>query len=292
MAASLAPGRRGRYLAPLIDPEIGFAAWMPIVAPSPSPACIAHKVCPARWHREPPSRAHRALRCRNVRLVPLRLCPDDERQQWRHDLREPLRTVADSPGLARDGHVESLPRCPSAGHDAHRRSRPLRHLSELLSSQSGRALRRTFTAGGMADDACSGRLPATSEVFVERELHIDGGPRVSAADPVCQLMFILAAHSEQPCALTLSERVSLQQKFAGGDAAVWVRRSAQGAGSVTTATRVMIGSRPAPSLPDMKGPGNSACRTGAPRRCNGVRPTTASSPVGAGSDRTSSPQFS
>jgi hypothetical protein len=74
------------------------------------------------------------------------------------------------------------------------------------------------------------------EVFVERELHIDGGPRVSAADPVCQLMFILAAHSEQPCALTLSERVSLQQKFAGGDAAVWVRRSAQGAGSVTTAT--------------------------------------------------------
>ena len=88
----------------------------------------------------------------------------------------------------------------------------------------------------MADDACSGRLPATPEVFVERELHIDGGPRVSAADPVCQLMFILAAHSEQPCALTLSERVSLQQKFAGGDAAVWVRRSAQGAGSVTTAT--------------------------------------------------------
>jgi hypothetical protein len=30
--------------------------------------------------------------------------------------------------------------------------------------------------------------------------------------------------------------VSLQQKFSGGDAAVWVRRSAQGAGSVTTAT--------------------------------------------------------
>ena len=73
------------------------------------------------------------------------------------------------------------------------------------------------------------------EVFVERELHIDGGPHVSAADPGCQLMFVLAAHPEQPCALSLSERASLQQKFAGGEAAVWVRRGAQGAGSVTTA---------------------------------------------------------
>jgi hypothetical protein len=73
------------------------------------------------------------------------------------------------------------------------------------------------------------------EVFVERTLHIDGGPRASAADPHCRLVLVVAARPEQPCALTALERVGLQERFAGGDAAVWVRRSAQGAGNVTTA---------------------------------------------------------
>lgn len=73
------------------------------------------------------------------------------------------------------------------------------------------------------------------EVFVERALHIDGGPRASAADPNCRLLFVLAAQPDQPCVLTAFERTSLKEKFAGGDAAVWVRRDAQGVSDVTTA---------------------------------------------------------
>jgi hypothetical protein len=73
------------------------------------------------------------------------------------------------------------------------------------------------------------------ELFVERTLHIDGGPRVSAADPNCRLLLVLAAWPEQPCALTATERASLQQRFSGGDEAVWVRRDTSGASSVTTA---------------------------------------------------------
>ncbi len=73
------------------------------------------------------------------------------------------------------------------------------------------------------------------EVFVERALHVDGGPRASAADPHCRLMLVVAAHPEQQCALTAFERASLQERFAGGDVAVWVRRGGLGTGSVTTA---------------------------------------------------------
>jgi hypothetical protein len=73
------------------------------------------------------------------------------------------------------------------------------------------------------------------EVFVERELHIDGGPRVSAADPACRIVLIVAARPEQPCPLTALERANLQKQLAAGDVAVWVRRDAPGSSNVTTA---------------------------------------------------------
>ena len=73
------------------------------------------------------------------------------------------------------------------------------------------------------------------EIFVERTLHIDGGARASAADPACRLVLVVAAQPVDPCALTALEHVSLQEKVAGGDAAVWIRRGAQGASRVTTA---------------------------------------------------------
>jgi hypothetical protein len=73
------------------------------------------------------------------------------------------------------------------------------------------------------------------EVFVERTLHIDGGPRLSAADPACRLLLVVATRPEQPCPLTPSERVSLQERFAAGGVAAWVRRGSQGTSSVTIA---------------------------------------------------------
>lgn len=73
------------------------------------------------------------------------------------------------------------------------------------------------------------------EVFVERTLHIDGGPRVSAAEPACRLVLIVAAHPEQPCGLTAYEQANFDARFASGDVAVWIRRGVAGASSVTTA---------------------------------------------------------
>jgi hypothetical protein len=73
------------------------------------------------------------------------------------------------------------------------------------------------------------------EVFVERTLHVDGGSRVSAADPSCRLMLVVATQPEQPCALTPFEQANLEARVARGDAAVWVRRQADGASRVEIA---------------------------------------------------------
>jgi hypothetical protein len=73
------------------------------------------------------------------------------------------------------------------------------------------------------------------EVYVERTLHIDGGPNFSAADSSCRFVLIVAAQPEQPCALTPVEQETRDARFAAGDVAVWVRRGVDGQGSVTTA---------------------------------------------------------
>jgi hypothetical protein len=73
------------------------------------------------------------------------------------------------------------------------------------------------------------------EIFVERTLHIDGGARASAADPDCRLVLVVAAQPNHPCVLTALERVRLQQRFTDGDAAVWIRRDTRGANHMTTA---------------------------------------------------------
>jgi len=73
------------------------------------------------------------------------------------------------------------------------------------------------------------------EVFVERTLHIDGGPHASAADPSCRLVLIVAAQPEQPCTISAFEQAELNTRFAGGDTAVWLRRGTDGSSSLTTA---------------------------------------------------------
>ena len=227
----------GRYLAPLIDPEIGFAAWMPIVAllTLAGLALLTKSV--------------RHAGIENRRLALTALCAAamcvwflfvfaqttnvnsggtiyvSRYALWLIPLALPAMAMSSRyldarvPGMMLIGALALF----------------ATYLSYFHPNQGERYVEHSPQAAWLMTHAPAAYRPLP-EVFVERELHIDGGPRVSAADPVCQLMFILAAHSEQPCALTLSERVSLQQKFAGGDAAVWVRRSAQGAGSVTTAT--------------------------------------------------------
>jgi hypothetical protein len=73
------------------------------------------------------------------------------------------------------------------------------------------------------------------EVFVERTRHIDGGPRLSAADPACRLIFLLASAPDQPCSLTLPELSAAQAQFGRGVTGIWIRRDVTGPGDVTTA---------------------------------------------------------
>jgi hypothetical protein len=73
------------------------------------------------------------------------------------------------------------------------------------------------------------------EIFVERTLHIDGGPRLSAADPACRLIFLLATAPDQPCPLMTPELTAAQAQFGRGVTAVWIRRAAAGPGGVTAA---------------------------------------------------------
>ncbi len=74
------------------------------------------------------------------------------------------------------------------------------------------------------------------EIFVERTLHIDGGARASAADASCRIVFIASATPRQPCAMTDPELQSVASLFNHGEAAVWVRREANGASTVAGAT--------------------------------------------------------
>ena len=71
------------------------------------------------------------------------------------------------------------------------------------------------------------------EVFVERTLHIDGGARASAAAPGCWLVLVVAAAPQQPCPLEDVERSEASRLFAAGDAAVWVRRMGRGSAVMT-----------------------------------------------------------
>jgi hypothetical protein len=73
------------------------------------------------------------------------------------------------------------------------------------------------------------------EIFVERTLHIDGGPRLSAADPACRLLLLVASAPDQTCPLAESERAAVAARFASGDVTVWIRRADDGTSAVTTA---------------------------------------------------------
>jgi hypothetical protein len=84
-------------------------------------------------------------------------------------------------------------------------------------------------------DHAPGLYRPLPEVFVERTLHIDGGPRLSAADPACRMVFVLATQRAQPCPLTTNEQAAVTAQFSTGDEAVWVRRAKDGTSDVTTA---------------------------------------------------------
>jgi hypothetical protein len=70
------------------------------------------------------------------------------------------------------------------------------------------------------------------EIFVERSDHVDGGPRLSAASPNCQIIFLRKQEPDLPCALTSVERSAAANLFAAAAGAVWIRRDGDGLSAV------------------------------------------------------------
>ena len=224
-----------RYFAPLIDPEIGFVAWMPITAllALTGLALLAKSV----WHAGIENR-HLALTvlCTTLMFVwflfvfsqttnvnsggTIHMTRD---ALWLIPLVLPAIAVssryldARAPGILLVGGLALF----------------AAYLSYFHPNQGERYVEHSPQAAWLMTHVPAAYRPIP-EVFVERALHIDGGPRASAADPNCHLLLVVAALPEQPCVLTAFERMSLEEKFAVGDAAVWVRRGLQG-GNVTTA---------------------------------------------------------
>lgn len=73
------------------------------------------------------------------------------------------------------------------------------------------------------------------EVFVERTLHIDGGPLRSAASESCQTILVVAARPEQPCELREDEKDAGMKVLAKGFNAFWIRRGTQAQSDVEPA---------------------------------------------------------
>ncbi len=73
------------------------------------------------------------------------------------------------------------------------------------------------------------------EIFVERTLHIDGGPLRSAASPSCQTILVVSERPEQPCALTEAETDAGMKVLAKGFHAFWIRRGSHAQSNVAPA---------------------------------------------------------
>jgi hypothetical protein len=225
-----------RYLAPLIDSEIGFVAWMPVTAL----LTLTGLVLLARTVRHADGE--------NRRLALTALCAAAMGVWFLFVFSQT--TNVNSGGTI---HVSryalwliplTLPAIAASSRFIDARAPGMMlfgslvlfaaYLSYFHPDQGERYVEHSPQAAWLMTHVPAAYRPLP-EVFVERELHIDGGARVSAADPNCRLVLVVAAHPEQPCTLTAFERTSLQEKVAGGDAAVWVRRGAQGGSRVTTA---------------------------------------------------------
>ncbi|MBW3631973.1 MAG: hypothetical protein KY456_02985 [Chloroflexi bacterium] len=224
------------YLAPLFDPDIGFLAWMPLTA-------IIAAFGLGLLAR---SAADAGMATRRLALTAL--CAVGMGAWF-------LFLFAQTTNVNSGGTVHvsryalwliplTLPGIAAASHYLDERAPGLLlgaaivlfvgYLSYFRPDQPERYVEHSPQATWLITHVSDVYRPIP-EVFVERTRHIDGGPRLSAADPLCRLVLVVAAHPEQPCALTPLEEVNLDARFAAGDTAVWVRRGTNGASAVATA---------------------------------------------------------
>jgi hypothetical protein len=225
-----------QYLTPLVDPDIGFMVWMPAAAllAGFGLALLASSA----------ARAEIA----NRRLALTALCAVGMGAWF-------LFLFAQTTNVNSGGTVHvsryalwllplTLPGIAAASHYLDERAPGLLlvtaivlfagYLSYFRPDQPERYVEHSPQATWLMTHVPDVYRPIP-ELFVERTRHIDGGPRVSAADPSCRMVLVVAAHPEQPCALTPLEEANLDARFAARDTAVWVRRGTDGSSSVATA---------------------------------------------------------
>ncbi|HEU0113337.1 MAG TPA: hypothetical protein VFQ80_01600 [Thermomicrobiales bacterium] len=89
-------------------------------------------------------------------------------------------------------------------------------------------------------DWLPGRYRQTPEIFYERQSATDGGVRGSAASRGCQTVLLSRTDQQQPCPLTAGEQAAAHTLFDQGWSAVWITRpgfSGWGAAGVAGAVR-------------------------------------------------------
>jgi hypothetical protein len=225
-----------RYLAPLIDPEIGFVAWMPITALFAviGLALLARSV----WHEGSGDR----------RLALTMLCAGVMGVWFLFVFSQTTNVNSGGTIFLSRYALWLIPLAlpPIAVSSRHFQARVpgimlvagvalfAAYLGYFQPDQGERYVEHSPQASWLMRHLPAAYRPLP-EVFVERELHIDGGPRASAADPACRIVLVVATRPAQPCPLTAVERTNVQNLVSAGDTAVWVRRGAPGSSSVTTA---------------------------------------------------------
>jgi len=226
----------GRYLAPLVDPEIGFVAWMPIAAlfTLTGLALFARSFWNAGLENRQPAFTMLCAAVTGVWfLFVFSQTTNVNSGGTLHVSRYALWLIPLTlPAISVSSHYldTRLPGMLLVGGLALFAA----YLSYFHPDQGERYVEHSPQAAWLMTYVPAAYRPLP-ELFVERTLHVDGGPRMSAADPDCHVVLVVAASPGQTCALTALERANIQEKFAAGDAAVWVRRDSQGSGSVTTA---------------------------------------------------------
>jgi hypothetical protein len=225
-----------RYLAPLFDPNIGFVAWLPLHAV----LVLTGAILFVRAMRQPGTTQ------KHPRLAVL--CATGMATWF-------LFVFAQTTNVNNGGTVHvsryalwllplTLPLIAAAVNTLDRRFSAVALAASLTlfavyaviyqPDRPERYVEHSPQAAWLVDHA-PGLYRPLPEIFVERTLHIDGGPRRSAADPACRMVFLLATAPDQPCPLTAHEQAAAMAQFARGDEAVWVRRAGDGTSAVTTA---------------------------------------------------------
>lgn len=215
-----APPDLARYLAPLVGPDIGMAWWMPIplVTAGVGGALIWRR--PARCR---PGDKHLLAVCAALFAWLLFAVAQTTNVNsggtvhvsrytlWLLPLLLPL--TAPALRLVTAGAPRALPALLAAAC--------LVYAHTFQPDQPERYVEFSPPSRWLMEHAPALYRPLP-EIFVERALHTDGGPRLSAASADCRIMY-LASSSPSACLLAPDEAAAIATRFADGNAALWLR---------------------------------------------------------------------